>query len=173
MRMSRNAFTMLELIFVIVILGVLATITIPKLAATRDDARVTKLKALVKQAQAAVPSHYTGQTIASFKGAMVMKTSANIADKNIFVLTNNECTATYTDNTGDNIIMQIVEDASTAPSVACTEGTIATDENLSLLITYNFNFANNSVVSQVAELNNILVSGDSKRFPLGGQEVSR
>ncbi len=39
---SRSAFTMIELIFVIVIIGILAAVTIPKLAATRDDAKLTK-----------------------------------------------------------------------------------------------------------------------------------
>ena len=34
----RTAFTMIELVFVIVILGILAVVAIPKLAATRDDA---------------------------------------------------------------------------------------------------------------------------------------
>jgi general secretion pathway protein G len=37
--MSRNAFTMIELVFVIVILGILAAIAIIRLAATRDDAQ--------------------------------------------------------------------------------------------------------------------------------------
>ena len=36
----KKAFTMIELIFVIVILGILASVAIPKLAATRDDADV-------------------------------------------------------------------------------------------------------------------------------------
>ena len=36
--MNKNAFTMIELIFVIVILGILAAVAIPKLAATRNDA---------------------------------------------------------------------------------------------------------------------------------------
>jgi general secretion pathway protein G len=39
----KKAFTMIELIFVIVILGILATVAIPKLAATRTDAEVSKL----------------------------------------------------------------------------------------------------------------------------------
>lgn len=41
MKTSKNAFTMIELIFVIVILGILATIAIPKLSATRTDAKAT------------------------------------------------------------------------------------------------------------------------------------
>ena len=43
MKNSRNAFTMIELIFVIVILGILAAVAIPKLAATRNDAIISKI----------------------------------------------------------------------------------------------------------------------------------
>ncbi|WP_069633020.1 type II secretion system protein [Campylobacter pinnipediorum] len=38
----KKAFTMIELIFVIVILGILAAISIPKLMSTRDDAEIVK-----------------------------------------------------------------------------------------------------------------------------------
>ena len=41
----KKAFTMIELIFVIVIIGILASIAIPKLAATRDDAVIAKMEA--------------------------------------------------------------------------------------------------------------------------------
>ena len=42
MQNSKKAFTMIEMIFVIVVLGILASIAIPKLAATRTDAQITK-----------------------------------------------------------------------------------------------------------------------------------
>lgn len=38
----KKAFTMLELVFVIVIIGILSAIAIPKFAATRDDAIITR-----------------------------------------------------------------------------------------------------------------------------------
>lgn len=44
---KRSAFTMIELVFVIVVLGILAGVAIPKLVVTRDDAMLVKGKAQV------------------------------------------------------------------------------------------------------------------------------
>ncbi len=47
MKYQRKAFTMIELIFVIVILGILSSVAISKMAVTRDDAELVKGRAQV------------------------------------------------------------------------------------------------------------------------------
>jgi type II secretory pathway pseudopilin PulG len=50
---------MIELIFVIVIIGILAAVAIPKLAATRDDAKDAKLCANIKTCVTDLGASYT------------------------------------------------------------------------------------------------------------------
>lgn len=52
---------MIELIFVIVILGILAAVAIPKLAATRDDANIAKGASEVSTLISDVGAFYTAQ----------------------------------------------------------------------------------------------------------------
>jgi general secretion pathway protein G len=55
--MKTNAFTMIELIFVIVILGILAAVAIPKLSATRDDAKASAIASSVMAGMEEIASY--------------------------------------------------------------------------------------------------------------------
>jgi len=56
MQKQNKAFTMIEIVFVIVILGILAAVAIPRFAATRTDAVITKGRADVASIRSAIVS---------------------------------------------------------------------------------------------------------------------
>ena len=66
----KRGFSMIELIFVIVILGILASVALPKLAATRDDATAAGIKSDVGTLVQAVPAMYMSQKVASITQAV-------------------------------------------------------------------------------------------------------
>ncbi|MBR8462154.1 prepilin-type N-terminal cleavage/methylation domain-containing protein [Campylobacter sp. faydin G-24] len=54
----QRAFSMLELIFVIIILSILVSIAMPKLLVTRDDATLTSAKTTITAIQSAITTAY-------------------------------------------------------------------------------------------------------------------
>ena len=95
----KKGFTMIELIFVIVILGILASVAIPRLAATREDAEISaavaNLRTLVNDATA----YYTvkgefGSTVKwkDLTNVPLQNTTGNAtADANLKVGNVNDC----------------------------------------------------------------------------------
>ena len=55
----KNGFTMIELIFVIVILGILASVAIPRLAATKEDAEISAAVANLRTLISDINAYYT------------------------------------------------------------------------------------------------------------------
>lgn len=84
----KKAFTMVELVFVIVVIGILSAIAVPKFAATRDDALVSKGKSTLAAVRNSLATErqkrilrgdFTGITSLSAGGGVFDKFSA---DKN-------------------------------------------------------------------------------------------
>lgn len=57
----KPAFSIIELVFVIVIIGILAAVALPKFIATRDDAQSAVLCGQIKDGTAELISYYTSQ----------------------------------------------------------------------------------------------------------------
>ena len=84
--MKRTAFTMIELIFVIVILGILASVAIPKLASVQDDATIATEKAVIGAARSGV-SILRGKRITRQADFTVTITNLVGVDKNLAITT--------------------------------------------------------------------------------------
>ena len=88
----RKGFTMIELIFVIVILGVLASVAIPRLAATRDDAEVAKAATNLTTAVSDITAYYTAKgTISGMSQKFNEITNALSKDGKLYVKGKTEC----------------------------------------------------------------------------------
>lgn len=69
---SKKAFTMLELVFILVILGILAAVGIPKISASRDDAKLISLKSDINTIKTSFPAYFLSQGKGSFESAITL-----------------------------------------------------------------------------------------------------
>ena len=63
----KKAFTMIELVFVIVILGILTMVALPRLVSSKEDAEITRVKAEIAAIRSAIQT-YRGANLLAQKG---------------------------------------------------------------------------------------------------------
>ena len=93
----KKAFTMIELIFVIVIVGILAAVAMPKLAASRDDAEALACTSETGQLLNEIASMYAKVGNATFKSTLVSDMT------NIRILLAGDTKGIKTNTTVDNM----------------------------------------------------------------------
>ncbi len=69
---KKKAFTMLELVFILVILGILAAVAIPKISASREDAKLVALKSDVNTLKTSFPAYFLAQGEGTFISAITL-----------------------------------------------------------------------------------------------------
>ena len=110
--MMKKAFTLLELIFVIVVLGILASVAIPKLMTTTSSAKVSSLKQDIRTVTSSVQSYYiTNGSMAKISDAVMLNSSLwTINDKKIEYFDGNTSCVNIeitTSGTTDSLVLTI------------------------------------------------------------------
>jgi len=109
---KKNAFTMVELIFVIVILGILAAVGIPKLAATRDDAYTVKLANNIMMGAGEIASYAMGKALVDTDLTVMSNAMTSLSATGDAVLSNSKAVIKY-GNVLDCVSVSIDSNATT------------------------------------------------------------
>lgn len=152
----KKAFTMVEVIFVIVIIGILASVAIPKLAASRNDAEASACTSEIGQLINGISTEYTKMGYAIFK-------STTISDMtNIRILSEGDSEGIKIDTTVDTTGITYV--CGNVDIVTIVGESAGSEYNLTVTVTTGTNPVSQIVAQEVIE--NIIGGSSSKIFVL-------
>jgi len=138
-KMKRKAFTMVELVFVIVVIGILAAIAIPKLAVTRGDAEIVKAKNTVAAVRNSIATKRQKQILSGQVQTGITALSAQTGyNQPIFDAFNND--------TSDPVLMYSLTSCKDASAQACwyTDDKVNYTYKMPTSGSVEFNLTNNS-----------------------------
>jgi len=154
----KKGFTMIELIFVIVILGILAAVAIPRLAATRDDAKVSAAATNIATLYSDLGAYYTSQGHWAGETNTSSGTATNVNSTNLQTMTN-----VADANSSSGVVSYYID------STKCFEFTL--DRN-GTAQTSSSNRGSNTVCTEVLGLASVKALVDNNQT-FGGQKISR
>src|SRR6188474_3274307 len=80
--MNRKGFTLIELLIVVVIIGILAAIAIPKFAATKDKAKLASVKTDLRNMMTAEEAYFSDKATYTTAAALKAAGYANLSTGN-------------------------------------------------------------------------------------------
>ena len=86
----KHAFTMIELVFVIVILGILAAVAIPRFAATRNDAYTSRLATDIITGAAEIATYATAKAKVDSNFTVMSNAMSSLSESGDAVLSDNK-----------------------------------------------------------------------------------
>ncbi|HET8650662.1 MAG TPA: prepilin-type N-terminal cleavage/methylation domain-containing protein [Gemmatimonadales bacterium] len=119
--MNRKGFTLIELLIVVVIIGILAAIAIPKFAATKDKAKLASIKSDIRNIETAEEAYFADNAAYGVYSAI---NGANLFTSS----TGNVATITLVGTTGYTV--SVTNSSITSGNNTCTVtvgGTASTD----------------------------------------------